>query len=328
MVLWNGVGLALAVGPLPPYRDGMTTTNVPDRPSRPGAPSVLGPAVVDAYLCRLGVSHEPPSPAALARLHRAHVERVPYETFWLHLGDDIGTDPVASAQRIARTTRGGYCFHLNGAFAELLDALGYTVTRHVAGVHDAAGPSADTLSNHVALVVHALPSPDHPAGEWYVDAGLGDVLHEPLPLMAGRFRQGPMSSAIEMVADGVGDWHFVNDPHGSLGGVSIVAEPVGIEVFAERHAFNVTSPASGFRRTVTCQRRHATGADVLRGRVLTRQDGSTTTTSTVESSAGLLAVLDDVFGMRLDVPAAALGALWTRMCAAHDGWLARQAVAS
>ena len=52
------------------------------------------------------------------------------------------------------------------------------------------------------------------------------------------------------------------------------------------------------------------------------------TTTTVESSAGLLAVLDDVFGMRLDVPAAALPTLWSRMCAAHDGWLARQAVAS
>jgi N-hydroxyarylamine O-acetyltransferase len=103
---------------------------------------------------------------------------------------------------------------------------------------------------------------------------------------------------------------------------------VGIDVFAERHALNVTSPASGFRRIVTCQRRHATGADVLRGRVLTRQDGATTTTSTVESSAGLLAVLDDVFGMRLAVPAAALAALGTRMCAAHDEWLARRAVAS
>ena len=84
----------------------MTATTVLDRPSRPGAPSALGPALVDAYLCRLGVSHEPPvPPAAPIRLHRAHVERVPYETFWLHLGDDIGTDPVASAQRIAMTDR-------------------------------------------------------------------------------------------------------------------------------------------------------------------------------------------------------------------------------
>ena len=69
----------------------VTATAVFDRPFRPGAPSVLEPAVVDAYLSRLGVSHEPPSPATLVRLHRAHVERVPYETFWLYLGDDIGT---------------------------------------------------------------------------------------------------------------------------------------------------------------------------------------------------------------------------------------------
>ncbi len=297
--------------------------------SRPGVASALGPALVDDYLCRLGVPHEPPSPAGLARLHRAHVERVPYETFWLHLGEDIGIDPLASARRIARTRRGGYCFHLNGAFAELLGALGYCVTRHVAGVHDAAGPSVETLRNHVALVVHDLPSPANLAGDWYVDAGLGDVLHGPLSLLSGRSRQGPMSFAIETAArDGVGDWHFVNDPRGSLGGVSIVAEPAAIDVFEERHAFNVTSPASSYSRTVTCQRRHAGGADVLRGRVLVRRDGATTTTRTLETLAELLAVLHDVFSMRLDVPRVALARLWTQLCGAHDQWAARQAVAS
>lgn len=36
---------------------------------------------VPAYLARLGLEHEPPSVDALFRLHKAHVERVPYEDF-------------------------------------------------------------------------------------------------------------------------------------------------------------------------------------------------------------------------------------------------------
>ena len=39
---------------------------------------------VSAYLRRLGLEREPPTPAALRRIHRAQVETVPYETAWIH----------------------------------------------------------------------------------------------------------------------------------------------------------------------------------------------------------------------------------------------------
>ena len=78
-----------------------------------------------AYLRRLGVDAEPPSADALSRLHRAHVERIPYETFWIHLRQGWGIDPAESTDRLAHTRRGGYCYQLNGAFGTLLTALGY-----------------------------------------------------------------------------------------------------------------------------------------------------------------------------------------------------------
>src|SRR5204863_7556753 len=90
---------------------------------------------LDAYLGRLQLDREPPSAEALRRLHRAHVERVPYETVWLHLGEKRTVDASESVHRIAHQGRGGYCFHLNGALSELLRALGYDATRHVGGVH-------------------------------------------------------------------------------------------------------------------------------------------------------------------------------------------------
>jgi arylamine N-acetyltransferase len=286
-----------------------------DGPRRPG-----DRAVVDAYLRRLGVDAEPPSADALARLHRAHVERVPYETVWIHLAEGWGIDAAESMARIAAGGRGGYCYQLNGALAGLLEALGYRVTRHVAGVHDRSGPDPASLGNHVALVVHDLPTAANPSGRWYADAGLGDGPHDPLPLVAGDHAQGPMRYTLAEVTD-VGRWHFDNDPGGSPGGVSIVDGPVGLDAFAARHRHNATSPASPFAATVTAQRRHDAGADVLRGCVLTRRR-RTTTVTTIERRGDWLAALDDVFGLRPAVPPTTLDALWGRVHAAHEAWIA------
>ena len=91
-----------------------------------GSTGRLDLEVRDAYLARLRLDAESPSAEALSRLHRAHVERVPYETMWIHSGDLWDIDPVASATRVARRGRGGYCFQLNGAFSELLGASATT----------------------------------------------------------------------------------------------------------------------------------------------------------------------------------------------------------
>src|SRR3954447_24742933 len=95
----------------------------------------MDPDLEAAYLARLGLEAEPPSVDALQRLHRAQVERVPYETLWIHAGEAWSIDVDASVRRVATEGRGGYCFHLNGAFAALLASLGYAVARHVGGVH-------------------------------------------------------------------------------------------------------------------------------------------------------------------------------------------------
>ena len=274
-----------------------------------------------AYLRRLGVPAEPPSAAALARLHRAHVERIPYETFWLHLGEDRGIDPAGSAALVAGSTRGGYCYQLNGALATLLADLGYRVSAAVAGVHDAAGPQASTLRNHVALLVDGCPTEANPGGRWYADAGLGDALHEPLPLVTGVYAQGPMRFGMSEVAPGgVGDWHFSHDRAGSFGGVSLVDAPVPIASFADRHHYHRTSAESSFARTPTAQLRHPTGTAVVRGCVFTRTDGAATSTHTCERLGEWLDLLDGELGLRLDAPAAALAALWTRVRRAHDTW--------
>ena len=281
---------------------------------------MLDPADRDAYLARLGLPAEAPSADALVRLHRAHAERIPYETLWIQLGEGWTTAPVASARRVAHLGRGGYCYHLNGALSELLATLGYRVTRHVGGVHGPDGITDDEMTNHLVLLVHDLPSDANPEGTWYVDVGLGDALHDPLPLAAGSYRQGPYELSLEATAGAVGDWHLTHAPGGSFTGMSWRREPTDIAVFDRTHQWLSTSPESGFVKYLTVQRRDATSVDMLRGLTL-RRLGDGAFESTIESRAELLECLVDRFRLRLDgIPAEALDGAWHRIKAAHDAW--------
>lgn len=279
-------------------------------------------ALRDAYLRRLGVEVRPPSVDALFALHRAQVEQVPYETVWIHAGEGWGIDVADTVRRVALEGRGGYCFHLNGAFSELLRALGYEVARHVGGVHGPDGPEEGAMTNHLVLTVSGLPAADNPSGTWYVDVGLGDALHEPLPLRAGTYVQGPFTLVLDETPNGVGDWHLTHDPAGSFSGMAWRSESTDMPAFADRHEFLSTSPESGFVKILSAQRREANGVDILRGLTLTRV-GDGASTRTLETQADLESVLGDVF--RLDIARidrSALDDLWPRVHASHVEWVA------
>jgi arylamine N-acetyltransferase len=273
-----------------------------------------------AYLARLGLEAEPPSADALARLHRAQVERVPYETLWIHTGDRWGVGLAESVARIAHRRRGGYCFHLNGAFSALLESLGYAVTRHVGGVHGPVPATEAEMANHLVLTVSGLPTDANPEGAWYVDAGLGDALHEPVPLAPGAFAQGPYSMRLDETPGAIGDWHLTHDPAGSFAGMAWRRAPATMDAFAAKHEWLSTAPESGFVRVLTVQRRDATGADILRGLALQRVgDGASSGDLTTKHE--LLDALMHVFDLDLDgIEDATLDALWGRMQREHERW--------
>lgn len=263
------------------------------------------PTLIEGYLARLGCPTRPPSAAALAELHRAQATLIPYETTWLHLGERWGIDPHESIERIVQRRRGGYCFHLNGALAELLEALGYDVTLHRGGVHH-HGPAAADIGGHLVLLVHDLPTADNPGGTWYVDTGLGDALHEPLPLMPGLYEQGPMRFQLGPSPDGVGQWRFerlAGDVEGAMAPVSFEEATTTMDAFETAHARNTTSPDSPFLRMVTAQRRPATGSTVLRGRVLTTRRGRTVERRAVTGRRQWFEVL----ARQLDLPLTSAG---------------------
>jgi len=280
----------------------------------------------NAYLERLRIPDPgPPSAKALRALHRAHVERIAYEALEIQLGRPTTVDPHESAERILSRRRGGYCYHLNGAFSLLLDALGYDVVWHRAGVqnHSDPAPVGSQRANHLALTVHGLPAEDCPAGDWFVDVGLGDALHAPMPLQAGAHVQGPFRYALRRSEVDPGGWRWEHDPAGSFAGVDFRAEPATQADFRARHEFLSTSPDSPFVRTSSVQRRDAGGVDMLTGCVLSRLGDPAREPVTLDTSEEWFGALRDVFDLPLDdLDAGARAALWARVRGAHEAWLA------
>ena len=286
----------------------------------------LEPDVRDAYLRRLSLEAEPPSTEALVRLHRRHTERVPYETLWIHGGERWGIEAHDAAARIAFQRRGGYCYHLNGAFAALLHTLGYHVALHAGGVHGPTGPAPGDAGNHLVVTVADLPTDDNPGGEWYLDVGLGDALHEPVPLRPTSVRQGPFQLELERTGDDTARaWHLAHDPDGGFTGMAWRMGTPDPALLATQHEWLSTSPDSGFVKLGLAQTRDATGVDVIHGLIVKRIGTDARASTPMIERCTWFAALGDLFGLTFEGSApGTTDRLWERTLAAHRAWEASQ----
>jgi N-hydroxyarylamine O-acetyltransferase len=282
------------------------------------APLDLG--IREAYLARLGVDAEPPSVAGLRLLMQRQVERVPYETLWIHAGEAWNIDPIESATRIALHGRGGYCYHMNGALGLLLSSLGYVVHGHIGGVHGPEGPTTAAMGNHLVLTVDQLPTEANPTGVWYVDTGLGDALHDPLPLAVGRHDQPPFRLSLEQVDD-ASVWHLTHDPSGGFNGMTWTAGHARLADFETKHRWLSTSPDSGFVQVAMAERRDATGVDVIRGLILSRIGDRAHSAEPVTRRAAWFELLADLFDLRFrSSTPEARDRLLANVISAHRRW--------
>lgn len=221
------------------------------------------------YLRRLGIrSSLAPSPESLALLHDLHLQHVPFENASVRFGRPIVLEPSALVAKIV-AGGGGFCYELNGAFAALLEAIGYPVTlapaRSFVGA-DRLGPPFD----HLALIVEA-------DGPWLVDVGFGYSFRWPLRLELDRAQTDPMGSfslaRVEGSTEidvswlhGDGTWrpHFRFDP-----------TPHRLSDFEPTCWYHRTSPASPFTQGWLCSRALKGGWATLDGRhlVVTSRQG-------------------------------------------------------
>jgi len=268
-----------------------------------------------AYLELLGVDARPGEvdDAALAALQRAHLERVPYETVDIVRGRSPGIEPLDSVGRIL-AGRGGYCYHLNGAFATLLKWLLVDVTRHLAGVQgrDVAEPPGAN-GNHLGLTVCG-PDGRH----WLVEVGTGTGPARPLPLEAGVHEQDGFTYELRPSPLAPGGWRFEHDPLGGWILFDIASEPASTGDFLAMHAELSTTR---FARVVTAQRRRGPGLELLRGCVYTEIEHGRVTAVDVANAVEWWELVIDGFGLAYgDLTVAERESLWRHVWTVHGAW--------
>jgi len=196
---------------------------------------------------------------------------------------------------------------------------------HRAGVQgaDEPEPAGADRANHLALTVHGLPTDESPSGDWLVDVGLGDAMHQPLPLVAGMYEQPPFRLRLRPSDVDPGGWRLDHDLAGSFVGMDFSPRRATVADFAERHAYLWSSPESGFTKVCSVQRRDAKAVDTLRGCVLIHLNASAATEEVLDTPDPWFEALADIFNLPLpDLPVADRTALWSRVHAAHESWSA------
>jgi N-hydroxyarylamine O-acetyltransferase len=276
----------------------------------------LTPSNVAAYLARLGLpTPAAPTAEALRDLLRAHVRRVPFENLLIQLGRPATLRTAETAARIAHGG-GGYCLELNGTFGALLTSLSFDVYQHEGRCWVSKPDPPGAPVNHLALTVRCVD------GSWWLaEVGMSDAICDPIPLEPGRYSQGPFDYRLEELNGPLGPgWRFHHDPRGSFGGMDFHLLPARVEVIEAAHRRLSTTPDSPFNRLLTVARRDHSGADILRGQILTRWDAAGRTERRYDDVEEWFALLATDLGLPVgDLAATDRETLWRRVCAADAG---------
>jgi N-hydroxyarylamine O-acetyltransferase len=216
------------------------------------------------YLKCIGYIGSPsPTIETLRALQRAHLLAVPFEALDCFLGVPIRLDREALFDKVVTRRRGGFCYELNGLFAELLVALGFTVSRLAARPFTAEGLAPPFA--HLALLVEL-------DRRWLADVGFGFFALEPLDIDERnaqirderRFRLTEEDDAL--VAEELG--------MRSRWGYRFTLEPHGLEDYRDQCRAYSTDPASGFVRRATVSQAYPDGwVTVTRDQVIGSRGG-------------------------------------------------------
>ena len=253
---------------------------------------------VDRYLERIGLTQAPPATAAgLAALQWAHQTHVPFENLDVFLQRPLDLEPAALFEKIVLARRGGYCFELNTLFAELLRALGFQPSPHLARVwlRIADGTPA---RNHLA---HSVVVDGR---RWLTDVGFGGramrcplVIDDPSPVDDGD-GDGPVriepsaefGYMIERFAEGAWQAQYSVD----------LGPAYPRDILVANH-FTATNPASHFTQGRFVGMFTAAGRNGLVDRQLTLRDGPELVHHDVEDGDAWLDCIERHFGLRLDL---------------------------
>jgi N-hydroxyarylamine O-acetyltransferase len=224
---------------------------------------------VEGYLQRIGASRD----SSLAELQELHLLSVPFENLHTHMDIRIVLEIPWLYDKIVTQRRGGFCYELNGLFAELLRDLGHSVELLAARVFNGEklGPPFD----HLALLVD---------GAWLVDVGFGAFSLHPLSWTSREDQQDPFG--VFRLADHGEDVDvFMN---GSLT-YRLERRPRSLAEFVPTCWWQQTAPESGFRKAPRASLARLDGrVTVTDEKVVITKDGHKTSTDVEDPAAAFL----------------------------------------
>jgi N-hydroxyarylamine O-acetyltransferase len=248
------------------------------------------PLDVTVYLNRIGLTESIRlDSAGLRRLQYSHLLRVPFENLDIHLGRPIQLDRSSLFRKIVVRRRGGFCYELNGLFAELLKSLEFRVTllsARGAKREGGFGPEFDHLALRVDL--------DEP---YLVDVGFGDAFLEPLRLLPDIEQSQPAKTFL-LSRQGE-DWlvheRKTGEPWKPL--YLFTLAPRSIEEFADMCRYHQTSRASHFTHGTICSIARSTGRVTISGdRFIETYEGNRSE-RLIRNETQLRTLLRDHFGV-------------------------------
>src|SRR5712691_7071914 len=248
-----------------------------------------------AYLRRIAVT----GPAAA---DAATQLTVPFENLSIHLREPISLTEPDLLDKIITRRRGGFCYELNGAFALLLEAIGFTVRRVAGRVYgkDGLGPPFD----HLALIVTAggsgglsarASTASDDGGPWLADVGFGSHSDYPL-LLEDRGEQSDPAGTFQLTGAAHGDVDVAKDGEPQY---RIERRARDLAEFEPTCWWQQTWPGSGFREGTICSLLTPNGRLSLSGRTLIRTSGGSRTEEQLATDEAVLAAYREHFGIEL-----------------------------
>ncbi len=218
---------------------------------------------------------------------------VPFENLDIGRGVPIVLDLEMLYAKIVERRRGGFCYELNGVFAELLRALGYTVDLLSARVfgNGVFGPEFD----HLALRVSggALAEP------YLADVGFGQSFLEPLRLTP-QVEHTDESGAYRLVTAGAAWVLQTREAAEWAAGYSFTLTPRLFSDFAGMCVYQQTASDSHFTQGPLCTRATPDGRITLSAGKLTVTRGGQREERPLADQAAFAAALREHFGIVLD----------------------------
>lgn len=228
----------------------------------------------------------------LRELQVAHLLTVPFENLSIHAKEAIVLETEALFGKIVDRQRGGFCYEVNGLFADLLSGLGFQVemlAAEVARADGGFGPNFD----HLALMVTL-------ERRWLADVGFGDSFREPL-LLDERGEQAQGECAYQIISDGtklVLKQRDKDDVWKTQ--YRFTLQPYEFADYAEMCRYHQTSPQSHFTQKTICSRATEEGRITLSGmRFITTLKNGGRKERTLTSQEEYAVILREHFGILL-----------------------------